>query len=414
MIKLFTFFRLLFRSIVRYKRNHYIMVAIGLAAFMVVLISGMMMGIKDQLFKLMYINYTGDLMVINREVKIGADPNPVQVGWDQLLVDEGQVAQIKKDANIQGVYQRLTLMASVMGEDDEKNQYATVIGCDFAQEENTAFRALLNFEERAAALADGVLVSAKIAEKLGLKIGDAVYLFFLTDLGMTPAKFPISGIFTGKGFPGVVNSLIYIDYPQLKAALLLEADQYSYFLVTLKDKKQAAQSLAALTQILPADWQTVLPEVAGKFILSQGVMYDFITGLSMGLMYLSIFLFIYSTLLISIKGRQREIGIMATMGVDRKNIFAIYSGEGVLLGFLPAFCGSVCGLGVVLLLSVLGIPAVNEAMKYGIASDVLYFKVDLHAVLYTIGGVSLIAFLGTIPPTLKILRLRPVEALRND
>ena|SRR5690554_2977759 len=414
MIKLFDLFKLLFKNIVRYKRNHYIMAAIGFAVFMVVLISGMTMGIKSQLFKLMHANYTGDLMVINKDVEIKEDPSPVQVGWDKLLVDEGQVAQIKKDGNIQEVYKRLTVMASVMGKDDEKNQYATVIACEFEKEEDNSFRTLLKFEERASGLADGVLISKKIAEKLGLKIRDEVYIFFFMDTGMTPAKFEVSGIFTGKGFPGVVNSLVYIDYPLLKEALMFDEEKFSYLLLTAKDKDLTAQSFSYVNKILPEDWKTVPPEISGRFILSQGFMYDFILGFSMGLMYISIFLFVYSTLIISIKGRQRELGIMASMGINRKNIFAIYSGEGVLLGFLPAFCGCVLGVAVVLLFSVVGIPVIDEAMRYGVASDVLYFKVDIWAVLSTVVGVSLIAFIATIQPTLKILKLRPVEALRND
>ena len=414
MIRLFNLLKIPIKNIMRYKRNHYIMVAIAIAAFMVVLLSGMVAGIKDQLFKLMYTNYTGDIMLINEDVKIREDPSPIQVGWDKLLVDSGQIAEIKRDGNIRDVFGRLTVMASAMGEDDEKNQYVTVIGCDFRKEENNSFEALLKFVERDTEVKEGVYISKKIGEKLELTMGKAIYLFFFTDMGLVPAKLEVAGVFSGKGYPGVVDALVYVDYLVLKEALMLSNDRYSYFLLTVKDKSRITDTLSAIKKIIPADWKDVSPEESGKFFLSQETMYNFILDFSIGLMYLSIFLFIYSTLAISIKERQRELGIMASMGISRKGIFGLFSGEGVLLGFLPALCGCLLGLVVVLLMSVIGIPAFNEAMKYGVVSDVLYFKVDIRAVVQLVLGVSLTAFIGSILPILKILKVRPVDILRNE
>ncbi len=414
MNKILNYIKLPLRNIIRYRRNHYIMIAIGFAAFMIVLIAGMISGIKNQLADLMYTNYTGDLMLIKKDVKIKESPGFVQVAWDKMLSDEGQIAALKRDTNIDEIYKRLTLMAGIKGGDVEKNQYVTVIGCDFAKEEDYSFRTLLDFTQQNNNLENGIYISKSIADKLNLEINTTVNLFFFTDTGPVSAKFKVAGIFTGKGYPGIVNSLVYIDYSLLVEKLMAGESKFSYLLISFKDKELAQQSLTGIAKNLPSDWAMVPPEISGKFILSQGEMYDVILSFTKGLMYLSIFLFIYSTLIISITGRKQEFGIMASMGIKKGNIFALFATEGVLLGLLPALTGCILGLSAVGILSKIGIPAINEAMKYGIASDILYFKIDLKTATYTIIGVTVIAFLGTISPIGKILGLNPIDTLKSS
>ncbi|MCL6591044.1 MAG: FtsX-like permease family protein [Firmicutes bacterium] len=414
MIKIINLIKILLRNIIRYKRNYYIMVAIGFAAFFIMVIAGFTAGVKQQLFRLMYANYTGDLMIINDQVKIKSDPAPLQVGWDQMLVDNGFLDQMRNIDNIDQILRRMVLMASSMGEDEEKNVYTSVIGCEFDKEENYSFKSLLSFVKRDQKIKNGVYVSQKIADKLNLKVGDHIYLFFITENGMVPAKFNVAAIFTGKGFPGIVQNLIYIDYPTLIDSLMLAEQKISFGLVMLKDQNKTNETINQIKKIAPGDASIVTPKISGQFFVAQGVMYDLILGVSMALMYLSIFLFVYSTLIISIKSRQREIGIMSSLGISKKDIFTICTGEGMLLGFIPAIFGCLLGLIFVNIFSVIGIPALNDSMRYAFASDVLYLQVDLKAILFSIIGISLIAFLGAISPTLKILKLNPVDALKDS
>lgn len=411
MNRFFTIVKVILRNITRFKRNFYIMLAIGLGSAFLILISGAINGIAYQVTNLMRVNYTGDTMIVNKEIKLKPGPTPLQVGWNKMLVDDGFVSRIEGLENVSQVLPRLTLMGVAMGEDEYTNAYATVIGCDFEKEKGLSFKTLLSFQEKTN-IPGGVYVGKEIAGKLGVKVGDDIYIFFMTEMGRIPTRFQVAGIFDAKGgYPGVVNYSVYIDYSQMIQGLYLSEDQLSYALVMFKDQKKAPETITRIKKLLPTEARIVHPKESGQFFISQKGMYSVILGIATGLMYISIFLFVYSTLIMSIFSRKREIGITMSMGISNENIFAMYAGEGLLIGFISSLIGSLVGLIIVMILSVVGIPAVNEAMKYGFAADMLYPLPSLSSILLTVLGISVISFIGSIPPTMKILKIKPVEAL---
>jgi putative ABC transport system permease protein len=248
-----------------------------------------------------------------------------------------------------------------------------------------------------------------------LKIGEDVYLFLVDQNEMIrPARFKVGGVFTGKGFPAVVEGLVYVDYADLRAALGLSETYYSSLLVMLEDKFDTNKALGRLQEIAPSNWAVVSPDASGSFFKGIYQMIDITTNISNFLMYVSIFLFVYSILLMNITGRRREIGIMSSLGVSNPQAFLIFVAEGTLLGLIPAVIGALLGLLLVFVFTIIGIPAVNDAMKYMFASDMLYFRVNRTALFNAVIVVPLMAFLGAVFPTYKVLKLRPVEALKNS
>lgn len=228
-----------------------------------------------------------------------------------------------------------------------------------------------------------------------------------------PARFRVGGVFTGKGFPVVVEGLVYVDYADLKAALRLSESYYSSLLVMLENRSDINTTLGRLREVTPPNWAVVSPDVSGSFFKGIYNMIDITTNISNLLMYLSIFLFVYSILLINITGRRREIGIMSSLGVSNPQAFCIFIAEGTLLGLIPVVIGVLLGLLLVLLFTIIGIPAVNDAMKYMFASDVLYFRVNTMAILNAVIVIPFMAFLGATLPTYKVLKMKPIESLKN-
>ncbi len=404
--------QILLKNIFKYKRNYFIMFAIGFSAFIIILGGGYTKGVEEQVLNLMHNGYTGNITIIAKQVDLKSNPGPIQVGWNDMLIDSGSINNIMHEANIKAALKRLVLIANIMGEDVQKNEYITIIGCEFNKEENYSFKTLLNFDNNKKN--SGIYISKKIASKLKLKTGDFAYLFILSDSGIpVPARFIVGAIFDGKGFPNLADNIVYINYPDLKNAMHLSINNISSVLVMVKDKDQIDSTIIRLKKIVPNDWKIVSSEISGSFFKTINKTYNFILNFSFILMYICIFLFIYSTLMISINSSKKEIGIMSSLGLAKKTIFFIFTCQGILLALFPAIIGSLCGLITISVLSKIGIPAANDAMKYAFASDRLYLKINLFSFFYSLILIPVIAFIAATFPTIKILKLKPVEALNE-
>lgn len=407
--------RLVLKDLLSQRRNRLIMFAIGFGAFFMVVGGGYNSGMKHQLLELMHDGYTGDVTIVSETIKLEPSPMPLQVGWKDMLNGKQDILdRLKNDVDIKDLLGRLVLYGNVMGSDDSINEYVTVVGCDFQVEDKYTFRKLLKFEKEPILEGNSVYVSKKIAEKLNLKIGANIYIFLVDQNEMIrPTKFRVGGIFTGKGFPAVVESLVYVDYADLRAALRLPELYYSSILIMLEDKSNINITSRRIREIIPSEWVLVSPDISGSFFKGIYNMIDITTNISNILMYLLIFLFVYSILLMNINGRRREIGIMSSLGISNQQVLFIFMGEGTLLGLVPAIIGSFLGLVLVFVFTRIGIPAMNDAMKYMFASDMLYFKVNITAILNATIVIPFIAFLGSILPTYKILKMKIIESLKN-
>jgi ABC-type lipoprotein release transport system permease subunit len=390
------------------------MFAIGFSAFFMIFGGGYSEGMKKQLLQLMTDSYTGDYTIVSESVKLKSDPSPIQVGWNEMMTDDnGYLRGLQSDSNVAKVLRRMVLYANVMGKNDVDNDFTIIVGCDFANEQEYAL-SKIKFQGQYHRQGDIVYINEKIGQKLNLKLGDDIYLFFVGENGMPiPTKLKVGGIFVGRGFPAVSENQAFIDYAVLKRSLHLATGTYSSVLVVVKQKTLLEKTFPALQKKIPPQWKIVLPKVSGKFFIDIYTAVSFSSWLSNLLMYITIFLFVYSTLIISTYNRHREIGIMNSLGLSKRRIFWLLSSEGVVLGLFPSLIGSTIGFIGVMILSRIGIPATNDAMKYMFASDVLYFQFNGWLLFNSIVLISIIAFLGSIPPIVNVLKLKPVDALKE-
>ncbi|NHW47428.1 ABC transporter permease [Paenarthrobacter sp. MSM-2-10-13] len=118
---------------------------------------------------------------------------------------------------------------------------------------------------------------------------------------------------------------------------------------------------------------------------------------------------IVNTLLMSVQERTREIGLMKAMGMSNGRVFALFSLEAVLIGFL----GSVLGVVVAVLI---GFP-LNSALASGPLEGLsglnllLFQPSGIAAVIILIVVIALLA--GTLPAR-RAAKKNPIDALRYE
>ncbi|TFD87011.1 ABC transporter permease [Cryobacterium lactosi] len=118
---------------------------------------------------------------------------------------------------------------------------------------------------------------------------------------------------------------------------------------------------------------------------------------------------IVNTLLMSVQERTREIGLMKAMGMGSGRIFALFSLEAIVIGFLGSALGIVVAIAV-------GLP-LNEALASGPLSglsglDLLLFQPS--GLIGVIALIVVIAFLAGTLPARRAARKNPIDALRYE
>jgi len=404
----------LFHDIAAQKRNIFIMLAIGFGAFFIVAGGGYNAGVKRQLLELRRTFYTGDVAIVASGVDLKPSPLPLRVGFDQLLVDTSGVRErLEALDGVADVIPRLVVLGSAMGSDESESAYVTVIGTDFEREGRYGFKNLAIEGEGYDGEENVAYVSKEIAAQLHLKRGDPLYLFVASESGMPiPMKLVVGGIFVGRGFPAVVESLLYVKYGFLHRSLRFSEPRYSSLLVFVKhpgDKK----TIEAVKDILPEGWKTASPSQMGAFF--EGIFQAFraFSAFSYFLQYLTVFLFIYSTLLVSINNRKKEMGVMLASGVSMEGVMALFVSEGMLMVLFPAVVSGAVAVLLVLVFSQIGIPAPTEAMKYSFGGDMLYLRLDPWALFHATVTLSLIGGLGAFLAVWRLRRLKPIELLED-
>jgi lipoprotein-releasing system permease protein len=270
---------------------------------------------------------------------------------------------------------------------------------------------------------DDVLVGQKLAESLGVNVGDPISLISPTGgetvFGeMPPAKsYTVGGIFS-VGMSEYDQSFVYM--PLAQAQLFFGRGAAVDFIeIKLADPDRAPAMKAALAAAagpgaVVSDWTERNRAYFGALQVERSVMrmiFLFIVALAA--------LNIISGLVMLVKNKGRDIAILRTMGAGRGAILRIFFMAGASIGLAGTLAGLVFGL-----VFCLNIEAIQSFIEW--VTGVQVFNADVYFLAHVpakvdwveVAGVTAWAlaasFLFTLLPAWRASRLDPVEALRYE
>lgn len=262
----------------------------------------------------------------------------------------------------------------------------------------------------------GILIGIRLAEDMGLKTGDYVYLTFREKQGMfNSIETRISGIINSPDpatnasgiFMHLEEAQKYLNFEGVTeiAAITIDRDQYKKF---GKDLKQDLPQFKVMSWI---DMSIDFIEISKTKTKFSSIFIVFIIIIAM--------VGIINTMLISVLQKKREIGTMKALGLTDREVQNMFIFEGGIIGFFGAIFGIILGV------------LINwYFVEYGI--DMSGFIEDMGStdIGYRISGIAkstwdmtsiYLAFFASIVtsmiasyfPARKATKMQPVECLRT-
>lgn len=260
-----------------------------------------------------------------------------------------------------------------------------------------------------------IIVPELLIKGMDVKIGDTIVLVANNKSGsVNGINLKVAGILGQVMGPGGRDGYIHMD--DAKKVLRMNNDvEVSEIVLRLKDVEQlsvAEKSLQPILEKLNKEGKSVF-EIHTWQQLSP--FYNIIKmidlmNISIKIILISIVLIsILNVMIMSVYERIREIGTIAAIGTPPMSIVKLFLCEGLMMGALGAFLGSILSLGIVFILNF-----VKITYSFGQQSGlVLIPKLGFGEILSVSVIVIVISLIASISPSIKASRLDPVEALRT-
>jgi ABC-type lipoprotein release transport system permease subunit len=261
----------------------------------------------------------------------------------------------------------------------------------------------------------GVLVGVKLAESLGLGLGDELVLVGQAyDGSLSSARVPVRGIFRTNideydGYAAVMPLGAVREF-------LAAPNGATSVAVRLTDRDRldvvAPRLQAALGQRYEVvGWPTLLPLVVTSARFHEVVGYLIVT-----IFFAIVAAGVANPVLMAVLERTREFGVMLAVGMSPSRLLRLVLLEALLLGALGVVVGNVLGLATTVYFGRAGIDL--TAFQAGLsvmqgAADILRPVVRVERSLTMSAIVFAIACLVALYPAARAARLDPVNAIRG-
>lgn len=398
-----------FRDLLRNRRRTFFtLLAVALGLALLIVLNGFIAGILDDALENSIRLQTGHLQVRAESYEDGRR----SLQWKDLLDQpEAIAAQAANDPAVAAATP--VLWSDTILSTSDESVGLQLYGIDPTSAMYDPIRASLvagNFIEDNDR--GGVLLGKRLADSLGLKLGENVSLTTIDSNGE-----PEEGLFAVRGIfdSGV---LVYdeatIFMPLSKAqAFTLTGDRASAIVMLLHDEDAADQVAATLAA--PARQVLTWRDLNAVFLETMGTAMSFYWILD-GIVMLIVAVIIANTLLMAVFERIREMGILSALGMKRGQIMQMMIFEASIIALAGILFGLALGLGSVALLTQNGFVMGEMAGSTETIplSSVVYAKFAPETFMWLTVWTFIIAVLASLYPAWFAARLEPVKALHSS
>ncbi len=390
------------------RRSALTLVAVTLGMALLVVMSGLIAGAIGSSLDNSIRLQTGHVQVRDESY----DEDEVSLEWEDLLQDpQGLATQIQA---LQGVRVATpVLWANGMVTARDESMGVQVYGIDPLSEAHASVRnALVGGEFLTPDDRGGILIGRRLAESLGVTIGQDISLLVSTaDQQPDEAVFTIRGLYA-TGIPNYDETTVFL--PLSKAQAFTRAgERASSIRILLVDREQAEAVAAALraperSVLTWRDLNKVLLQAMEQGAVFLQLMYLVVLGI--------VAVVIANTLLMAVFERTREMGILAALGMKGRQILLMFLLEAATLALAGIILGDLLGGLGVAYFATAGLPIGDAAAAA--STNIIAYGNMLYARFSPSDMVSLsvmgliITLVASLYPAWFAARREPIDALR--
>jgi lipoprotein-releasing system permease protein len=279
--------------------------------------------------------------------------------------------------------------------------YTQIVGIDPAEETKVLNLPVLSREASALEKKDGIVLGASLAQQLGVLPGDKV---MLRDITGHTSELTVAGTFRvgNELIDGVVS---YMSLANLQQYMHVGGRISGYHL-RLADPQRASAigtKLGDVFGLRPVSWDSLFASLISQLRLQKAVI-----AVVVFLIVLVAAMGIANILVLTVSEKTEEIAILRALGASERQVLAVFTLEGLLLGATGTLLGALLGLGVATYFRLQPYPLPGNL--YFITQ--LPVRVQWTDVLWVCGlsiGTSVLAGLF---PARRAANLDPVDVLR--
>ncbi|MDJ0919368.1 MAG: FtsX-like permease family protein [Woeseiaceae bacterium] len=252
----------------------------------------------------------------------------------------------------------------------------------------------------------GLIAGQAIAENFGWQVGDRIPInsnIFSQRDGRTDWDFDVVGIYTGED-PQTDTNSVYFHYEYFNETQSFGGDFIGFMAVRTSDpslNEEVIKSIDDMFANSPAETETVPEKAFNKAFIEQiGNLSLILTSVVLAAFFV-ILVIVGNSMILSIRERTAEIGVMKTLGFTSSRIFRMVLAESLLLALIGGVLGVLASGSLITLIN-------NAPIQLPVL--VLDSSVWSQAMLFVIG----LGFITGIVPAMSALRLNIITALSRS
>ena len=332
----------------------------------------------------------------------------VELGTGEIGFDEATVEAAAVDPDVRHA---LGLVRGTLHAADGSGEVLQLFGVDLVSDAINSYDVRVIGDGDALELLNdphSVLIAEDYATRQGITVGSQVR--FAAPTGVVDLD--VRGLLEAKGLATVFGgNLAVMDLPSAQQLLgkTGRVDQIDLILAPTASAGVVQQRLAAA---LPASLSVNRPATRGeRFERAVNAFQAMLDGLSLLCLLAGVFI-VYNTMATAIAERAREIGVLLTLGIERRRIFGLVVAEGAVLGATASIIGILAGIGLAHLLTTL--VAQSMGVIYQMRFPVDEFGLSARQVAWYVALGTGGAIAAAIVPARKAAKLDPIELMRPD
>jgi ABC-type lipoprotein release transport system permease subunit len=400
------------------RRTLIAMTAIGLGYAMLLFVSCLMAGLRQQM-----VESGTDLVLADVEVHVpGYYPDrPIQqtLGGRNGTDVSALIAAIAADPRVQAASPRVygyglvsaihqSAGAQLLGVVPDQEQKITVLQTRMVKGSYLTGR-----------MPKGIVMGDKLATTIGVKVGSEIVLLTPAADGSTGNDlYTVAGMFH-TGLDAMDRGLVLMSLASLQELLRLPPGRIHEVGIKLHDIATATTTATALElqlgKILPVRvraWPELAPELADYVQFNRRV-----TFILFSIFFLLAVMGIVNTMLMAIIERTRELGMLMAVGMRPDQVVSLIVAEAASLAGASLVLGGALAVPLLWYLQIHGLNMGGNGGAVSLAGVVVgplwYGRQDFTVYTQAALGLAVTALLSALYPALRAARFRPAEALRK-